>query len=46
MGAFTYGVVSIFGDGSVGPIVVASGLLVALAAFFARKLRRPAAVPA
>ncbi|MDA0173218.1 inorganic phosphate transporter [Solirubrobacter taibaiensis] len=46
VGAFTYGVVSIFGDGSVGPIVVASGLLVGLAAFFARKLRRPEAVPA
>jgi PiT family inorganic phosphate transporter len=46
VGAFTYGVVSIFGDGSVGPIVVATGLLIALAAFFARKLRRPQAVPA
>ena len=47
VGAFTYGVVSIFGDGSAGPIVVAGGLLVALAVFFARKLRRrPQAVPA
>lgn len=47
VGALTYGVVRIFGDGSVGPIVVASALLLALAAFFVKKARASkAAVPA
>ncbi|RKQ86602.1 PiT family inorganic phosphate transporter [Solirubrobacter pauli] len=48
VGAVTYAVVSIFGDGSVGPIVVATVLLLALAAFFAHKARRSSAeaVPA
>ena len=47
VGAFTYGVVSIFGDGSVGPIVVASGLLVALRGVLrAQAAARREAVPA
>lgn len=48
VGAVTYAVVSIFGDGSVGPIVVAAVLLLALVAFFAHKARRASAeaVPA
>ena len=47
VGAVTYGVVRIFGDGSVGPVVVAGVLILALLAFFARKaLRRPEVVPA
>lgn len=48
VGAVTYAVVRLFGDGSVGPVVVVSALLVALLAFFARKARRATteAVPA
>jgi len=45
--ALTYGVVRAFGDGSVGPVVVAGVLIFALLVFFAhRALRRPEAVPA
>jgi PiT family inorganic phosphate transporter len=39
VGAFTYAVVRLFGDGSVGPIVVAGILLVALAVFAAWRMR-------
>ena len=39
VGALTYGVVSIFGDGAAGPIVVAVLLLTALGAFAARRAR-------
>src|SRR4051812_32334379 len=39
VGAVTYAVVSIFGNGSAGPIVVAGVLLLALVAFAARRLR-------
>jgi PiT family inorganic phosphate transporter len=47
VGALTYGVVRAFGDGSVGPVVVAGVLIFALLVFFAhRALRRPEAVPA
>ena len=47
VGALTYGIVRIFGNGSVGPVVVVTLLIVTLLAFFARKLRRPSeAVPA
>jgi PiT family inorganic phosphate transporter len=38
VGALTYGVVRIFGSGSVGPVVVVAVLLVALLAFFARRV--------
>jgi inorganic phosphate transporter, PiT family len=38
VGALTYGVVRIFGAGSVGPVVVASLLLLALVGFFGRRL--------
>jgi PiT family inorganic phosphate transporter len=38
VGALTYGVVRLFGDGSVGPVVVVGVLLVALLVFFARRL--------
>ena len=38
VGALTYGVVRLFGDGSVGPVVVAAALLLALVVFFARRL--------
>ena len=38
VGALTYGVVRLFGDGSVGPVVVVAGLLLALVVFFARRL--------
>jgi PiT family inorganic phosphate transporter len=37
VGALTYGVVSIFGQGSAGPLVVVVGLLLALLAVFARR---------
>jgi PiT family inorganic phosphate transporter len=47
VGAVTYGVVSIFGNGSVGPVVVVGLLLIALLVVLARRLRRPSeAVPA
>jgi PiT family inorganic phosphate transporter len=39
VGATTYGVVSIFGDGAAGPIVVAALVLTGLAAFAARHMR-------
>ena len=39
VGAATYAVVSLFGSGSAGPIVVAGVLLLALVAFAARRLR-------
>jgi len=39
VGAVTYGVVSLFGSGSAGPIVVAGVLLLALVAFAARRMR-------
>ena len=38
VGALTYGVVRLFGDGSVGPVVVVTVLLLALLVFFARRL--------
>jgi PiT family inorganic phosphate transporter len=38
VGAATYGVTSIFGDGSAGPLVVSIGLVVALLYVFARRL--------
>ncbi len=38
VGALTYGVVRMFGAGSVGPVVVASLLLLALLVFFGRRL--------
>ena len=44
VGALTYGVVSIFGDGSAGPMIVAGALLLALVAFLVQKSRRPAEV--
>ena len=37
VGALTYGVVRIFGDGSVGPVVVVIALVAALIALFARR---------
>jgi PiT family inorganic phosphate transporter len=37
VGALTYGVVRIFGDGSTGPVVVAVVLVLALVAFFVRR---------
>jgi PiT family inorganic phosphate transporter len=46
VGALTYGIVRIFGTGSIGPIVVAGALVVALLVFFAHRVRRPQAVPA
>ena len=46
VGALTYGVVRMFGNGSVGPVVVVVALIVGLA-LFARRVRRPSeAVPA
>jgi PiT family inorganic phosphate transporter len=39
VGAVTYGVVSLFGSGAAGPMVVAGGILLALGAFAARRLR-------
>jgi PiT family inorganic phosphate transporter len=45
VGALTYGVVRIFGDGSTGPVVVVAALLVALVVFLARRAAA-AAVPA
>jgi PiT family inorganic phosphate transporter len=44
VGALTYGLVRIFGEGSLGPVVVASALTLALATLFATRARR--AVPA
>jgi PiT family inorganic phosphate transporter len=38
VGALTYGVVRIFGVGSAGPVVVVTLLLLALLAFFARRI--------
>jgi PiT family inorganic phosphate transporter len=38
VGALTYGIVSIFGDGSTGPVVVSAVLLVALAVVLARRV--------
>jgi PiT family inorganic phosphate transporter len=46
VGALTYGIVRIFGDGSVGPVVVGGALVLALLVFFAHRARRPEAVPA
>jgi PiT family inorganic phosphate transporter len=48
VGALTYGVVRIFGNGSVGPVVVVVLAILALLVVFARRLRRPPseAVPA
>src|SRR3954454_14601601 len=47
VGALTYGVVRMFGNGSVGPVVVIVLLVAALLALFARRLRQPSeAVPA
>src|SRR3954462_2724650 len=47
VGAFTYGVVRIFGSGTVGPVVVVALLVCALAWVFARRARRTSeAVPA
>jgi PiT family inorganic phosphate transporter len=47
VGALTYGVVRIFGNGSVGPVVVIVLLVAALLALFARRVRQPSeAVPA
>ena len=46
VGALTYGVVSLFGHGSVGPVVVVGAMVIGLA-LFARRVRRPSeAVPA
>jgi PiT family inorganic phosphate transporter len=41
VGALTYGIVRIFGDGSVGPVVVVAVLLLALLVLFTRRLRQP-----
>ncbi|MGH2969457.1 MAG: inorganic phosphate transporter [Solirubrobacteraceae bacterium] len=38
VGALTYGVVHVFGDGATGPVVVASALLVALGVALARRV--------
>jgi PiT family inorganic phosphate transporter len=38
VGALTYGVVRIFGNGSIGPVVVVTVLLLALLVFFARRV--------
>ncbi len=46
VGALTYGVVRIFGDGAAGPIVVAVLLLTALGAFAARRARNAEPMPA
>ncbi|HEY6891124.1 MAG TPA: inorganic phosphate transporter, partial [Solirubrobacter sp.] len=39
VGALTYGISSLFGKGSTGPVVVSLALLLALAAFSLRRLR-------
>jgi PiT family inorganic phosphate transporter len=48
VGGVTYGVVRIFGNGSVGPVVVVVAMVAGLLTIFARRLRRPPseAVPA
>ncbi len=38
VGAATYGVVQLFGDGAAGPVIVSGALLTALAVVFARRL--------
>jgi inorganic phosphate transporter, PiT family len=38
VGAVTFGVVQLFGDGAAGPVIVSAGLLAALAYVFARRL--------
>ena len=38
VGAATYGVVQLFGDGAAGPVIVSGALLAALAVVFARRL--------
>jgi PiT family inorganic phosphate transporter len=46
IGAATYGVTSIFGDGAVGPLVVSVAAIAALALVFLRRLRRGSALTA
>ena len=38
VGALTYGIVSIFGDGAAGPIIVSAALLIALGVALARRI--------
>jgi PiT family inorganic phosphate transporter len=46
VGALTYGVVRIFGTGSVGPVIVVVLLLIGLLAVFARRVAAHRAIPA
>jgi PiT family inorganic phosphate transporter len=45
LGGLTYGITRIFGDGAVGPVVVAVGGLALAGLAFARRLREPAPAP-
>ena len=38
VGARTYGITRLFGDGNLGPVVVASALVIALIVIFGRRL--------
>jgi PiT family inorganic phosphate transporter len=46
IGAAAYGLTRIFGTGAVGPVVVAAGAAVLIAALFAHRARQGAPVPA
>lgn len=46
IGAFTYGVVSLFGDGAVGPVVIAATGVVLTAMAVARRIRAGSPMPA
>jgi PiT family inorganic phosphate transporter len=46
IGAFTYGVVSLFGDGAVGPVVIAAAGVVLAAMAVARRIRAGSPMPA
>jgi len=45
IGALTYGITAIFGDGALGPVLVTLMSLSLIAAVFARRSRRGAPVP-
>jgi inorganic phosphate transporter, PiT family len=45
LGGVTYGVTRIFGDGAVGPVVVAVAGLALAGLAFARRVREPAPAP-
>jgi len=46
IGALTYGVTRIFGDGAIGPILIAAAGIVLTAMAFARRIRASSTVPA